>query len=973
MPDRPLLVTTTGEPFQPSRLHYTVRDRRGLEACMRELECVDFDKGRNRWVWLFDAEASSLEFKRSWKDVSKHGPVVLGSFYMRGTSAAELYVRSIERALMAVTFFDEYVPRTVARITDMDVANRLFSADECDLTPEAVFAAAAETDLRQQVEEREALLANPEQMMADFHQQISGGERKKLPELERLPTNFYEDGIELLTQTLSLRQHLAMQSWLGNRDVTMMDVILEGPTGRTASGAYDSRESREPTRINWNFGPEVPVHDFFESFDLSNSFDPTEAVENFIHDMETDEFRTGESVIREEQGLATMLILIDLAAELMNFDDPDADDPVHYIDGIERCNEPWYEILRRIAPHLTIERLRTADVHDDILVNGWPRIATCIERRARGLSLPEGVRRPLDVVPEELRHRLWLQSCCNPLCGLGQEPELTLVEEEEHWRIDEFLGLLHQHRDSVEFLGLTLDGLLQRCELPDRDRPIFVRTVSDRLGLGGTGELLAPKLEAAAGWSDELGEPIQRLPKEDIRQAILHPEPAAFRTAIRYFAGADSRDTGLAPVVIEAMQAMEDDRDRAFACICLQQFAQTDETSERILQQLKALRSSGDETNLYRHAFAASLLAAKPSFLASNKRDILAAMSNLDRLQQDNTEAQISDLRLDVDDRWDTFVHLVHGDELSFDIEDFYPSCGFVERVQSLIHGMGDDERPVRWVMETLPQTINEEDYSSAREMIAVSLSGVLRLREATPYLIALLHDDDREMVEYAFRSLSRIGGDAVIEALDRCFADAGQYFQLQAATVLQYIESDRSVRTLEKWSRDAEDESVQCRVRQALLEQFVTSEIDRARRWMIDANPRCDEADGLRRALVANSLIVGRDFAELDDWLAAVREDLASEPSPEDLWDDGDPSNDEEEEDEDEEDRNDDSNMSGGPFSLSRPGRVADDPQPDRDPRPMFETPAATIINSGQKVGRNDPCPCGSGKKYKKCCRKKQ
>jgi uncharacterized protein YecA (UPF0149 family) len=24
-------------------------------------------------------------------------------------------------------------------------------------------------------------------------------------------------------------------------------------------------------------------------------------------------------------------------------------------------------------------------------------------------------------------------------------------------------------------------------------------------------------------------------------------------------------------------------------------------------------------------------------------------------------------------------------------------------------------------------------------------------------------------------------------------------------------------------------------------------------------------------------------------------------------------------------------------------------------------------------KVGRNDPCPCGSGKKYKKCCMSKQ
>lgn len=28
------------------------------------------------------------------------------------------------------------------------------------------------------------------------------------------------------------------------------------------------------------------------------------------------------------------------------------------------------------------------------------------------------------------------------------------------------------------------------------------------------------------------------------------------------------------------------------------------------------------------------------------------------------------------------------------------------------------------------------------------------------------------------------------------------------------------------------------------------------------------------------------------------------------------------------------------------------------------------TIVNNS-KVGRNDPCPCGSGKKYKKCCGK--
>lgn len=28
-------------------------------------------------------------------------------------------------------------------------------------------------------------------------------------------------------------------------------------------------------------------------------------------------------------------------------------------------------------------------------------------------------------------------------------------------------------------------------------------------------------------------------------------------------------------------------------------------------------------------------------------------------------------------------------------------------------------------------------------------------------------------------------------------------------------------------------------------------------------------------------------------------------------------------------------------------------------------------VVNNEPKVGRNDPCPCGSGKKYKNCCGK--
>ncbi len=44
--------------------------------------------------------------------------------------------------------------------------------------------------------------------------------------------------------------------------------------------------------------------------------------------------------------------------------------------------------------------------------------------------------------------------------------------------------------------------------------------------------------------------------------------------------------------------------------------------------------------------------------------------------------------------------------------------------------------------------------------------------------------------------------------------------------------------------------------------------------------------------------------------------------------------------------------------------------PPPSRRGAPK-KRPAGTPIVKGKKVGRNDPCPCGSGKKYKNCCGK--
>jgi hypothetical protein len=55
-----------------------------------------------------------------------------------------------------------------------------------------------------------------------------------------------------------------------------------------------------------------------------------------------------------------------------------------------------------------------------------------------------------------------------------------------------------------------------------------------------------------------------------------------------------------------------------------------------------------------------------------------------------------------------------------------------------------------------------------------------------------------------------------------------------------------------------------------------------------------------------------------------------------------------------------------GEPIEPALPLRpIGHDELADASP----ETAPSAGIRRGPKIGRNDPCPCGSGKKYKKCC----
>lgn len=58
--------------------------------------------------------------------------------------------------------------------------------------------------------------------------------------------------------------------------------------------------------------------------------------------------------------------------------------------------------------------------------------------------------------------------------------------------------------------------------------------------------------------------------------------------------------------------------------------------------------------------------------------------------------------------------------------------------------------------------------------------------------------------------------------------------------------------------------------------------------------------------------------------------------------------------------------------YSNYRAGRGSEPGDPAQrqaaSARQGAQKPTAPVVNNGPRVGRNDPCPCGSGKKYKNC-----
>ena len=265
------------------------------------------------------------------------------------------------------------------------------------------------------------------------------------------------------------------------------------------------------------------------------------------------------------------------------------------------------------------------------------------------------------------------------------------------------------------------------------------------------------------------------------------------------------------------------------------------------------------------------------------------------------------------------------------------------------------------------------------REVIVTDLVGEMRLKraDAVEALIDKLRDQNADILwETAGEGLVRIGSETVVSRLAERFASEEWGFRISAAGVLGRIKRPDAEAAILRLLPEEKDKEVTTFLVASLLDLCPTDPetLEQARRVILEERYEPGTAD-LKEVLLAAGRMVGYEPPEAEQWRRQQEEDrkrfesgaadadgiLAAIQSrklaAEDLGTVG--------------------QILGipdaRPLPPLRPATRQRRAAPGRRGAEGYAAAqhARTFRRPTAKVGRNDPCPCGSGKKYKKCCMK--
>jgi hypothetical protein len=428
-----------------------------------------------------------------------------------------------------------------------------------------------------------------------------------------------------------------------------------------------------------------------------------------------------------------------------------------------------------------------------------------------------------------------------------------------------------------------------------------------------------------------------RLSHDQIKQGILHPAREVRDAAAYYFGNSFSPDPTIMPLVIQAIE--ERGWDDAFGMYSfLGDLVQTEETLRWAIARLGQRGQPDNEQEARLTLWLLDVLAhADPELLQAHEEEI-RELDAVDEGVREAVEARI-------------LLHGFTAEKLWAEIEEFcdrnksedYVSDEDLASAHRVVEALGRhpgefDDR----VLSILSQEI--ENYTDNpviwMEPCIVRLAGELQLQRAVPLLVRKLQEDDETLNADCIRALVKIGTDEVVDALADAYGETEWGFRFSAIEVFENVHSDRSVERCVGLLEREDDIDLQCRLCEAILGNFAEEGIEPARRLLLENDLTPDLID-VRNALLAATMLMGVELPESERWREEAKHDVAFRQK----W------------------------YAEHYLGAADVEYLGEDDE-DYDDEPLL--PPDTVVRERKKVGRNDPCPCGSGKKYKKCCLKK-
>ena len=431
-----------------------------------------------------------------------------------------------------------------------------------------------------------------------------------------------------------------------------------------------------------------------------------------------------------------------------------------------------------------------------------------------------------------------------------------------------------------------------------------------------------------------------RLSEDKIKQAILHPDPEVREMAVRYFADSFSPDSTIMPLVIQALEKHGRENFSTFAV--RQGLVQTDDTLRWILAEL-ATEGVPQDKNLTRYGWGLlELLSQADAHLLAKHQSAIVELEGLDLSVREAVTERIQLLSTDPDTCWKELNEFCEREKKKHYINEV--NLPHANRLVEAIARSG--EQYADRVLSILAEKV--EDYTDHPmgwlEPLVVRLAGEMRLESAIPLIVGKLHEEGDLLAQECETALWKIGNEAVVDAVCADYARSEWHYRLYGAAVLECIHCDLTVtKALELLSQE-KDSDIKVWLGQVLVRQLAIDAVEPLRQLIL-AGPLDPEMRGLRTDFLTACTLMEVSIPEMERWRQESKHDpeankeFYTERYPEatkfaDLLEE-----------------------------RSNRADMADDLEDDLD----------EPIAAPRKVGRNDPCPCGSGKKFKKCCLKKQ